>query len=153
MATFAKGVVCVLMAGWVAMAGASSAAAQTVETQQVMREKLTRSQTLLAALVTSRWAVLASESTALDAVTMKPGWSVLQSPEYVRDTRAFNVAVQALRAAATERNQATALTAYNALVSSCVTCHRNVARRRLALLALPARSGAADAPAAPSATR
>ncbi len=122
-----------VLAFLVAATTAAPAQAQTVQTQQVMREKLARSQALLAALVTSRWAVLASESKALDAVTAKPGWSVLQNPEYVRDTRAFNVAVQALNQASGDRDQAGAVAAYNGLVASCVACHRNVARRRIAM--------------------
>lgn len=110
----------------------SSAVAQTQQTRQVMREKLTRTSALLGALVTSNWSVLERESRALDAVTMKPGWEVLQYPEYVRDTRAFNRSVQSLIEASATKDQSVALTAYNALVASCVECHRNVARRRLA---------------------
>lgn len=105
--------------------------AQTAQTQQLMREKLTRSSALLGALVTSNWATLARESRELDAVTRKPGWEVLQFPEYARDTRAFNQAVQALIDASGSRDQAVALKAYTAVVSSCVECHRNVARRRI----------------------
>lgn len=115
----------------VLLVGVTPASAQTAQTKQVMREKLTRSNALLAALVTSNWAALARESRALDAVTMKPGWQVFQFPEYSRDTRAFNQAVQALIQASTTRDQTAALTAYNSVVASCVECHRSVARRRI----------------------
>lgn len=106
--------------------------AQTSLTRQVMREKLTHSSQLLAALVTSNWAALERESAALDAVTLKPGWDVLRAPEYVRQTGNFHLSVDALEEASRLRDQRQALSAYNGLVASCVECHRYVARARVA---------------------
>ncbi len=106
--------------------------AQTAQTRQVMREKLALSQGLLAALVTSNWAVLDKNTQALVAVTKRPGWQVLQAPEYARNTSRFLQATQALADAAIERDEPAALVAYNRLVVSCVGCHRYVARSRLA---------------------
>ncbi len=106
--------------------------AQTGLTRQVMREKLSRSSQLLAALVTSNWAALERESAALDAVTLKPGWDVLRAPEYVRQTGNFHLSVEALEEASRLRDQRQALAAYNGLVASCVECHRYVARARVA---------------------
>ena len=40
------------------------------------------------------------EARALDALTNRPGWDVLRSPEYVRQTGSFHVATQALLDAA-----------------------------------------------------
>jgi cell division septation protein DedD len=112
---------------------ARPASAQNAQTKQVMREKLARSGPLLAALVTSNWAELERDTRALDAVTAKPGWEVLRSPEYAKQTQAFHVAIQALTEAAGQRDLQVALRAYNGLVSSCVECHRFVARSRVAL--------------------
>ena len=106
--------------------------AQTVQTQQAMRQKLAESQQLLAALVTSNWAMLAQRSQALQSITRQPGWQVLQSPEYRDYTAAFQKAAQAVADASTKRDQRTALTAYNQLVASCVECHRYLARSRIA---------------------
>jgi hypothetical protein len=108
------------------------AAAQTQQTNRVMRQKLAESQQLLGALVTSDWTALASHSQALQTLTMQPGWDVLRLPEYHTYTTAFQKAIQALADAAGPRDQRNALTAYNALVSSCVECHRYVARARIA---------------------
>jgi hypothetical protein len=61
-------------------------AAQTRQTKQVMRQKLAHSQQLLAALVTSNWASLASGSRDLEALTRQPGWDVLRLPEFNKQT-------------------------------------------------------------------
>ena len=109
-----------------------SVAAQTRQTKQVMRQKLAHSQQLLAALVTSNWASLASGSRDLEALTRQPGWDVLRQPEFNKQTMAFQRAIEALVDASKQRDQRTALTAYNGLVSSCVECHSFVARSRIA---------------------
>ena len=112
--------------------GALPLAAQTRQTKQVMRQKLAHSQQLLTALVTSNWASLASGSRDLEALTRQPGWDVLRQPEFNKQTLAFQRAIQALDEASKQRDQRTALTAYNGLVASCVECHTFVARSRIA---------------------
>ena len=106
--------------------------AQTRQTKQVMRQKLAQSQELLAALVTSNWGALGSRSRDLEALTSLPGWDVLRLPEFNKHTLAFQRAIQALAEASKQRDQRTALAAYNGLVTSCVECHNFVARSRIA---------------------
>ena len=118
----------VALLGW----WAPPLAAQTRQTKQVMRQKLAQSQQLLAALVTSNWGSLASGSRDLEALTRLPGWDVLRLPEFNKQTLAFQRAIQALDDASKQRDQRTALTAYNGLVASCVECHSYVARSRIA---------------------
>jgi cytochrome c556 len=108
--------------------------AQTVETKRVMQQKLAQSQQLLSALVTSNWMALSQRTAAVQALTSQPGWQVLTTPEFRDQTAAFQRATQALAAAANQRDQRTALAAYNQLVTSCVECHRYVARSRIAEL-------------------
>jgi cytochrome c556 len=108
--------------------------AQTVETKRVMQQKLAQSQQLLGALVTSNWMALSQRTAALQALTSQPGWQVLTTPEFRDQTAAFQRATQALAAAGNQRDQRTALAAYNQLVTSCVECHRYVARSRIAEL-------------------
>jgi cytochrome c' len=110
----------------------SRAEGQTVQTKQVMQQKLAQSQQLLAAVVTSNWAALTQRTQALESLTRQPGWQFLQTTEYRNYTAAFEKAMQALAAAAQQRDQRTAATAYNQLVNSCVECHRYVARSRIA---------------------
>lgn len=116
---------------WLGMTAISSHA-QTAQTRQVMREKLELSEILLGGLVTSNWTSLEKTTQSLIEVINRPGWQVLQSPEYVRQTSAFLNATQALLGAAEARDQRVALTAYTGLVASCVECHRYVARARVA---------------------
>jgi hypothetical protein len=123
----ALAVIMVMVGGWV-----PTGHAQTAQTRQVMRDKLELSEVLLGALVTSNWGVLGKNAQALAAVTNRPGWQVLEAPEYVRQTRAFFNATQSLIDASGQRDQRVALTAYNGLVASCVECHRAVARLRVA---------------------
>ena len=118
----------VALLGW----WASPLAGQTRQTKQVMRQKLAQSQQLLGALVTSNWASLASGARNLEALTRQPGWDVLREPEFNKQTLAFQRAIQALDDASKQRDQRTALAAYNGLVSSCVECHNYVARSRIA---------------------
>jgi len=108
------------------------APAQTVQTSQVMRQKLAEAQQLLTALVTRDWTALDRHTRALESLTKQPGWDVMHMPEYHDQTVAFQRALAQLSAAVGQRDQRTAVTAYNALVSSCVECHRYVARARIA---------------------
>jgi len=111
----------------------SSAEGQTTQTKQVMQQKLAQSQQLLAAVVTSNWTTLTQRTQALESLTRQPGWQFLQTTEYRSYTTAFEKATQALAAAAQQRDQRASATAYNQLVSSCVECHRYVARARIAV--------------------
>jgi hypothetical protein len=105
---------------------------QTALTRQVMREKLARSQALLGALVTSDWVALARHSRALEEASHKAGWDVLHMPEYLVQTGAFRVAARSLITAADARDQPAALSAYTDVITSCVECHRYMARLRMA---------------------
>lgn len=125
--------IAIMATAWISLI-VPSVSAQTVETKRVMQQKLAQSQQLLGALVTSNWMVLGQRTEALQALTSQPGWQVLTTPEYRSQTAAFLRATQAVAAAATQRDQRTALTAYNQLVTSCVECHRYVARSRIAEL-------------------
>lgn len=116
---------------------AAMATAQTVQTQRVMQQKLAESQRILGAVVTSNWAELGQRARALQSLTQQPGWQVLQTPEFRNYTANFQKAAQAVADASNQRDQQTAVAAYNGLVTSCVDCHRYVARSRIALAPIP----------------
>ena len=105
---------------------------QTPATRRVMREKLAHSQKILEAILTSNFALLETESTALAKVTQFPAWTVLQGPEYLRQSEAFLKSVHELGAAARDRDLDTAVSRYTALTTSCFACHRYMKDRRLA---------------------
>jgi cytochrome c556 len=129
MSARARFVICCVV---LTVASLSTAEGQTAQTKQVMQQKLAQSQQLLAAVVTSNWAALTQRTQALESLTRQPGWQALQTTDYRTYTAAFEKATQALAAAAQQRDQRTAATAYNQLVTSCVECHRYVARSRIA---------------------
>jgi len=115
----------------VAIAG-SAGIAQTPATGRVMREKLGHSQKILEAILTSNFAMLDRESAALAKATESPAWTVLKSPEYMKQSDAFLKALRELTAAAKDRDLDTAAQRYTALTMSCFACHRAMKDRRIA---------------------
>jgi len=97
-----------------------------------MREKLGHSQKILEAILTSNFALLERESTALAKATESPAWTVLKGPEYMKQSEAFLKALRELRDAAKEHDLDAAAQRYNALTTTCFGCHRHMKDRRLA---------------------
>ena len=112
--------------------GLGEASSQTVQTLRVMREKLARAERLLGDVVTSDWTALDRDAMALEELTNDPAWSVLLLPEYARGSDAFLRALQDLKDAAARRDPEATPLAYVSLTLSCVRCHQDVARARLA---------------------
>ncbi len=106
--------------------------AQTVETGRAMREKLTHSQRILEAIMTSDFALLDRESAAMVRMTELPAWSVLKSPEYLRQSAAFVRAIQDLRDSAKARDLDTAALNYMSLTLTCFQCHKHIKGMRIA---------------------
>lgn len=118
----------VLMAGL----GVSVSADQAPPFQQLMREKLSSSQQILAAVVTSDWLTMERLSEDLQRIAGDPAWTVLTTPRYARYTASFLRAAEDLGEAARQRDLDTAPVAFVSLTLSCVQCHRYVARARIA---------------------
>ena len=110
----------------------AAAPAQGPRLNRVMREKLTHSQKMLEAVVTSNWGALDAAARDLEALTNDPRWAVLKAPEYARQSASFRQAIQELRQAAAQRDLDKTPLAFNAVTLRCVECHRYVARERLA---------------------
>lgn len=121
-----------VVAGCLCAVMAAPASGQTPALKVLMREKLTHSQRLLDAVVTSRWAQLEASAVALRKVTGQPAWMVLQSPEYARQTSRFTRALDDLLEAARRKDLEDTPVAFTALTMSCVQCHRHLARMRMA---------------------
>jgi hypothetical protein len=100
--------------------------------KQVMRTKLDHSQRILEAVVTSNWQLLDRESRDMALVVRDPAWSSLAMPEYVRYTEAFLRATDDLIDAARLRDLEGASLGFMSLTASCVSCHRYLARARIA---------------------
>ena len=115
-----------------AVVSGADGAAQTPSTRRVMREKLGHSQKMLEAILSSNFALLERESTALAKATELSAWTALKSPEYLKQSEAFLEALRELTNAAKEHDLDTAAVRYNALTTSCFACHRHMKDRRLA---------------------
>ena len=120
----------VVLAVVVALLGTASA--QTPATGRVMRDKLVHSQRILEALLVSDYALLDRESAALVRATELREWSVLKSPEYMRQSAAFMSAIQDLRGAAKARDLEAAALDYMALTLTCFQCHKHLMGARIA---------------------
>jgi hypothetical protein len=123
---------CRILALCGALASACTTAAQGPGLHTLMREKLTRTQKILEAVVTSDWVGLETESRELERLTRDPRWMVLKYPEYGQQTEAFVRAIKALHTAAAQRDLEATPRAYVDLTLQCVACHRYLARQRTA---------------------
>ena len=118
----------------VAILGAAGAqtGAQTAGTGRVMRDKLTHAQRILEAIMTSNYALLDRESAELVKATELSAWSVFKSPEYLRQSAAFERALLDLGDAAARKDLEAASFDYVSLTLTCFQCHRHFKGRRLA---------------------
>jgi hypothetical protein len=115
-----------------AVISVSAAPSQGPEVKNVMREKLRLAQSILEAVVISDWASLEANSQDLARLTSDPRWRTLKYPEYAKQSTAFVRAVEALHAAAVERDLNKTPKAYTGVTLQCVECHRYLARQRIA---------------------
>jgi hypothetical protein len=115
-----------------AVAAGTSSSAQTARMKQVMRAKLDHSQRILEAVVTSNWQMLDREARGMAMVIRDPAWSALAMPEYIRHSEAFLRATNDLIEAAKLRDLESASLGLISLTTSCVSCHRYLARARIA---------------------
>lgn len=120
-----------LAAAIIALLTIPAIADQTPQVGRMMRAKLTRSQAILGAVVTSDWATLDRESRALAQITHDPAWLVMTAPEYLKQSDAFINALQQLIEASAKKDLDLAADADVALTISCVRCHVQVSRNRL----------------------
>jgi hypothetical protein len=115
-----------------AIVGGLPSSAQTPRVSKVMRVKLDHTQKILEAVVTSNWQQLDTESRALARLTQGPDWYVLRMPEYTRHSEAFVRATDELIQAASRRDLEAASLAFTSLTARCTSCHRYLARTRIA---------------------
>lgn len=108
---------------------------QTPATRQVMREKLQYTQRILEAVMKSDFMLLEQSSEALSRMPEKPGWMVLNTPEYIRYSGAFVNATQELLQSAKDHDLDAAAVHYASMAMTCYQCHRYVKNSRIAAIA------------------
>jgi cytochrome c556 len=102
-----------------------------------MRAKLSHSQKVLEGLTTEDYDMIAKNSQAMSLLSQATNWQVLQTEEYLQQSRDFRRAADALTEAAKKKNLDGAALAYVELTMKCINCHKYVRRLRMARLDEP----------------
>jgi hypothetical protein len=102
--------------------------------QAVMQAKLSNTQVLLKAIVTTDYREIDRAAAALGRVSEMEiiSWQHSPNREYANQTMLFLVAIEQLRQAATRRDIEAVGAEYSTLVTTCVHCHAYVAKARTA---------------------
>jgi hypothetical protein len=100
--------------------------------REFMREKLKHSQEILEGLTVENFDQIAKNAQRLGLLSHAASWDVLQTEEYVLQSRDFRRAVDALGKHAKEKNLDGAVLAYLVVTMKCVNCHKYVRRIRMA---------------------
>ena len=91
-----------------------------------MRAKLAHSQKVLEGLTTEDFDMIAKNAKAMALLSQATNWQVLQTSEYLQQSREFQRAADALAEAAQKKNLDGAALAYVGLTLKCVNCHKYV---------------------------
>jgi cytochrome c556 len=114
-----------------ALAASQALTEEPMDKEQVfMRAKLSHSQKVLEGLALEDFKEIASSSNQLKLLSLDVNWQVLQTEEYIRQSKEFRRAADGLTAAAEKKNLDGAVLAYFQLTQSCVSCHKYVRDQR-----------------------
>lgn len=91
-----------------------------------MEVKLQHSQAILGGLTREDFSVIGKRAQDLSLLTMQANWDVMQTEEYLEQSRAFRRSADALKQAAEKRNLDGATVAYVDMTLKCVACHKYV---------------------------
>lgn len=89
-----------------------------------MRLKLEHSKEILEGLALDDHEKIAKHSQALNLLSLESGWNVVQTEEYLSQSRDFRNIAKSITEAAHEKNVERAALGYVALTVRCVECHR-----------------------------
>lgn len=91
-----------------------------------MRTKLIHAQKVLEGIAKENYDEVAKSSQAISLLTLEEQWNVITTEDYLRQSRAFRDAADALTEAAKARNMDAASLAYVDMTLSCVKCHKQL---------------------------
>jgi cytochrome c556 len=109
-------------------------AAPKDDLRDFMHAKLTHSQKVLEGLTSNDFDLIAKHAEQLTQVSQASNWQVLQTEDYIEQSREFRRASSAVRDAAKKKNLDGAALAYVDMTMKCVNCHKYVRGVRLAKL-------------------
>ena len=125
------GVVALIVASFLIGSGQSE---EPNRIRDFMRAKLSHSQKVLEGLTTEDFDMIAKNSQAMSLLSQATNWQVLQTEEYLQQSRDFRRAADALTEAAKKKNLDGAALAYVELTMKCINCHKYVRGVRMARL-------------------
>lgn len=112
-----------LAIGW-AIASAESPKPNNVSA--FMQLKLEHTTKVLAGIAQEDFPAIQKHAQQLSLLSEDASWSVLETPDYLRFSRDFRRATDAMRAAAEAKNIDGATLAYVDMTLQCVHCHKHV---------------------------
>jgi hypothetical protein len=107
--------------------------APEIRDKNVMKFKLSYAQGALEAIATENYSLLATNAQRLSALTKEVSGRIRHTPDYERLTTDFRRQTDALTKAAKDNNVDAATVAYFQMTVSCVTCHKHLRGREVAL--------------------
>jgi hypothetical protein len=113
---------------------AISVGAQQIENREFMRAKLRHSQEIVEGLALENYDQIARNAQRLAQLSHATNWQVLQTEEYLLQSREFRRATEALREQAKQKKLEGAVLAYFDVTMKCVNCHKYVRTVRMAAL-------------------
>lgn len=128
-------IVAALVVGFAA-ASTTRSAAGDVRMQEIMRTKLSNTQGMLKAIVTTDYKEIDRFAAALKRISEAEivSWQNAPSREYVDQAMLFLTSVDDLREASRRRDIDDVGAAYSVLITTCVQCHQHVRDARVVLL-------------------
>ena len=118
-------------------------AEQPNKVSKFMRLKLGHAQKILEGLATDDLETVAANAQDLSMLSLEAGWQVLQTEDYMEQSREFRRATDALKNAAKKKNLDGAALAYVDVTMKCITCHKYVRGIHMADVAPRARASKA----------
>lgn len=91
---------------------------------ELMKQKLQASEKILEGLALEDYEAILRQSQRISLLTLEESWNVLQTVDYRRESEEFRRAVDALSAAAKQKNLDGAALAYMQVTLNCVRCHK-----------------------------
>jgi cytochrome c556 len=97
---------------------------------ELMKQKLQASEKILEGLALEDYDVILQQAQRVSLLTLEESWNVLQTVDYRRESEEFRRAVDAVSAAAKQKNLDGAALAYMQMTLNCVRCHKYLRSNR-----------------------
>src|SRR6185295_2906605 len=126
------GVLMVVSACFLALTLRAGEKAKEPKIKDFMRAKLNHSQKALEGLALEDFDMISKHSQQMSLLTLAENWQVLETPDYLEQSKEFRRAVDSMTEAARKKNLDGAALAYVQATTQCIQCHKYVRGIRMA---------------------